>query len=121
MRPAHALAAFLLLAPSGAMASQGSTIASWYGPELNGRRTASGERFDSRQLTAAHRRYPMGTVMLISRGDRHVVVRINDRGPHVRGRGLDLSEAAARQLGIRDQGVARVSYRIIHRPGTARG
>lgn len=116
MKPAHLLIACMIVAPMEAVAGQGSTVASWYGSEWNGRRTASGERFNSRDLTAAHRRYPMGTVMMVSRGDRHVMVRINDRGPHIRGRGLDLSEAAARQLGIRDMGVARVRYRIIHRP-----
>ena len=116
MTPSRLLIACMIMAPIEALAGQGNTVASWYGSELNGRRTASGERFNSRDLTAAHRRYPMGTVMMVSRGDRHVVVRINDRGPHIRGRGLDLSEAAASQLGIRDVGVARVRYRIIHRP-----
>jgi rare lipoprotein A len=75
--------------------------------------TASGERFDHRQLTAASRHYPMGTLLMITHGNRHVVVRVNDRGPFVRNRGLDLSEAAARELGMRDQGVVRVAYQVM--------
>ncbi len=57
----------------------------------------------------------MGTVLVVARGDRRVTVRVNDRGPYVRGRGLDLSEAAARALGMRDDGVARVTYRVVGR------
>ena len=95
-------------------------IASWYGGKFHGRRTASGERFNKHALTAAHRELPFGTlVRVISlRTGRHTVVRINDRGPFVKGRVIDLSHAAARQLGIVASGVDRVRLEIV---GRARG
>ena len=85
-------------------------LASWYGQELHGRRTASGERFDMNELTAAHRQLPFGTRLRVRSVDtgREVVVRINDRGPVKREREIDLSAAAARALGIQHLGVARV-------------
>lgn len=84
--------------------------ASWYGGKFNGRKTASGERFDSRKLTAAHRTLAFGTCVQVERVDtgKRVQVRINDRGPFTRGRIIDLSEAAARRLDFIDEGVARV-------------
>ncbi len=84
--------------------------ASYYGAELAGRRTASGERYDPRRLTAAHRTLPLGTCLDVQRveGGRRVRVRVNDRGPYVRGRILDVSEGAARELGMIQRGVARV-------------
>jgi rare lipoprotein A len=105
----------LCLAPSLAEAATRTVTASWYGARWTGRPTASGERYDHRMMTAASRTLPLGTVILVSHGDRRVIVRINDRGPHVAGRGLDLSEAAARGLGMLDQGVARVTYRVLRR------
>jgi rare lipoprotein A len=83
--------------------------ASWYGPGFHGRRTASGERFNPRGFTAAHRRLPFGTKVRVTnrRNNRSVVVRINDRGPFTRGRIIDLSAASARAIGIR--GVAPVT------------
>lgn len=81
--------------------------ASWYGAE-SGNRTASGEPFDGRSLTAAHRTLPFGTRLRVSYGSRSVVVRVNDRGPYVGGRALDLSRAAAAKLGMIEAGVARV-------------
>jgi rare lipoprotein A (peptidoglycan hydrolase) len=84
--------------------------ASWYGPGLNGGRTASGERFDMHELTAAHRTLPLGSyaqVTNLSNG-RSVVVRINDRGPHARRRAIDLSYAAAKELEMIRAGTARV-------------
>ena len=91
--------------------------ASWYGPRFHGRPTASGERFDREALTAAHRSLPFGTVVRVENlhtGDS-VDVRINDRGPHgKRSRIIDLSEAAARLLGIgRSTGVAPVRVTIV--------
>jgi rare lipoprotein A len=81
-------------------------LASWYGAAHHGRRTASGERFDRRALTAAHRTLPFGTLLRLSNPEngRQVTVRINDRGPFRRGRSLDLAEAAASRLGMRDHG-----------------
>lgn len=88
----------------------GSVLASWYGQELHGRRTASGERFDMNAMTAAHRDWPFGTRVRVRSVDtgREVVVRINDRGPRHPDREIDLSAAAARALGIQQRGVARV-------------
>lgn len=88
--------------------------ASWYGAKYKGRFTASGERFDPSDLTAAHPTLPMGTLVEVSRPDqdRSVVVRINDRGPGG-GRILDVSEAAARRLGMVALGTAQVSLRVI--------
>jgi rare lipoprotein A len=83
-------------------------IASWYGQKFQGRLTSSGEIFDLHKLTAASKTLPIGTlVILTSPGTgRTVVVRINDRGPWLKGRDLDLSEAAAIKLGIHEKGVA---------------
>jgi rare lipoprotein A len=77
-------------------------VASWYGPGFHGRQTASGEIFDTNTLTAAHRRLPFGTRVRVlnERNGRSVVVRINDRGPYVEGRVIDLAKAAAMALGI---------------------
>lgn len=87
-----------------------SGTASYYGSAHQGNRTASGERFDQRDLTAAHRRLPFGTRVKITNlnNDRSVVVRINDRGPHTRNRLIDVSKAAAEQLGMIAAGTARV-------------
>jgi rare lipoprotein A len=84
--------------------------ASYYGSRHHGRRTASGERFDQHALTAAHRTLPFGTKVKVTNlnNDRTVVVRINDRGPHIRGRIIDLSREAAERLGMLRAGVAPV-------------
>lgn len=84
--------------------------ASWYGRRFHGRRTASGERFDMNALTAAHRTLPFGTRVLVRnpRNGQEVEVRINDRGPHLRGRIIDLSHAAAKALGLLQAGDAAV-------------
>lgn len=84
-------------------------VASFYGGKHHGRKTASGERFNQHALTAAHRTLPFGTRVRVSHAGRSVVVRINDRGPFVKGRTIDLSYAAARQLGMIGKGVVRVS------------
>jgi rare lipoprotein A len=88
-------------------------IASWYGPELRGHRTASGERFNPRELTAAHPTLPFQTRLKVTnpRNGRTVIVRVNDRGPG-NGRAIDLSEAAATQLGIHERGFALVEIRV---------
>ena len=84
--------------------------ASYYGSKFHGRPTASGERFDNGKLTAAHRTLPFGTKVRVTNLDngRSVVVRVNDRGPFVRGRIIDLSQAAARRIDMDRAGVARV-------------
>lgn len=90
-------------------------VASWYGRRFHGRPTASGEPFDMNDYTAAHRTLPFGTPVEVRnpRTGRAIVVRINDRGPHVRGRLIDLSYAAARDLGIAARGTARVELRLL--------
>ncbi|MFE1598685.1 septal ring lytic transglycosylase RlpA family protein [Methylobacterium sp. ID0610] len=89
-------------------ASAQSGAASWYGPGFQGRRTANGERFNTHAYTAAHRSLPFGSRVRVTNttNGRSVVVRINDRGPYVGGRVIDLSQASARAIGI--QGVSRV-------------
>jgi rare lipoprotein A len=92
-------------------------MASFYGHECKGRRTASGERFDPNQLTAAHRTLPFGTLVKVTNlaNGRHVVVRINDRGPFARNRVLDLSRAAAQKLGFERDGTAWVRLQVVKR------
>jgi peptidoglycan lytic transglycosylase len=93
-------------------------LASWYGRERHGRRTASGEIFDSNQLVAAHRTASFGTYALVTNlaNGRTVQVRINDRGPAVAGRVVDLSYAAARQLDMVHVGVTRVKVEFLAAP-----
>lgn len=91
--------------------------ASWYGPGFHGRLTANGERYNQNAMTAAHKNLRFGTrvkVTNLSNG-RSVIVRINDRGPFVKGRVLDLSAAAARSLNMINSGVARVKVTILGR------
>lgn len=84
-------------------------IASWYGPGLHGRRTASGERFNTHDFTAAHPHYAFGTrLCVLSRDGKAVEVRVNDRGPYAKNRIIDLSRAAAEALDMVDSGVRRV-------------
>ena len=98
--------------PAPALA-KASGIASYYAKSLNGRRTASGERYDGKALTAAHRTLPFGSRVRVTNlgNGRSVVVRINDRGPFVRGRVIDLTPAGARAIGF--SGVAPVSLSVL--------
>ncbi|SRR5579871_4984614 len=89
-----------------------SGLASFYGNE-SGRHTASGQRFDQNALTCAHRSLPFGTKLRVTHGDRSVIVTVNDRGPFVRGRVLDLSTAAARAVGLTGAGVGRVTAEVV--------
>jgi rare lipoprotein A len=94
----------------------GGGVASYYGNELAGNRTASGERFDPGQLTAAHRSLPFGSMVRVtntSNGDS-VIVRINDRGPFAHGRVIDVSHAAAREIGMHRSGTARVKLALLN-------
>ena len=85
-------------------------VASWYGKREQGKRTASGERFDRMKYTAASRFYPIGTLLMVQypRKGTFVVVRVNDHGPFKKGRVLDLSERAAQTLGLKPYGVGYV-------------
>jgi len=89
-----------------------SGIASYYGNE-SGSKTASGQRFNQNALTCAHRSLPFGTKLRVTHGSRSVVVTVNDRGPFVHGRVLDLSTAAAREVGITSAGVGRVTAEVL--------
>ena len=89
-----------------------SGMASFYGNE-SGRQTASGQRFNQEAMTAAHRSLPFGTKLRVTHGSRSVVVTINDRGPFVRGRVLDLSTGAARAIGLTSAGVGHVTAEVM--------
>lgn len=118
----------LLAGPTAQAASAGVTevslslpqrhhqgVASWYGGRHQGRKTASGEIFSIAKRTAAHRSLPLGTVIRVTNLDngRHCLVRVNDRGPYVEGRILDLSEQAARDIGMHEAGTALVRIDVV--------
>jgi len=118
-----ALAALLVAAPTGQSPLFTDTLpdwmqqgrVSWYGPGFHGRRTANGETFDTHEMTMAHRSLAFGSevrVVNLENG-RIVVVRVNDRGPYVRGRIADLSHAAASELGFADDGVVRARIELL--------
>lgn len=86
-------------------------VASWYGPKFHGKKTSSGERFNMYAMTAAHRTLPLGSIVRVTHigNGRRVVLKVNDRGPFVEGRIIDLSYGAARRLGMVKEGIARVT------------
>lgn len=88
---------------------------SWYGKRFNGRKTANGERFNMFALTAAHKTLPFGTLLRVKNlnNDKAVIVKVNDRGPFIRGRVLDLSYGAAEKLGFAAAGVTTVEARVV--------
>ena len=90
-------------------------IASYYGGNFNGKRTASGEMFNKNAMTAAHRSLKFGTKLKVTnlRNGKTVLVRVNDRGPHVQGRIIDLSQAAAKKIGLAHAGTARVKLEVL--------
>lgn len=94
---------------------KGSMKASWYGPGFHGRKTANGEVYDQMSFTAAHKSLKFGTLLKITnlKNNKSVVIRINDRGPYIHGRDLDLSKAAALELGMVRKGVARIKVEEI--------
>jgi rare lipoprotein A len=91
---------------------------SWYGKDFAGKPTASGEPFDPEDLTIAHRTLPLGTRVRLTNPEngRSVEARVNDRGPYAAGRSADLSRAAARRLGLIEDGVGEVRMQVISRP-----
>lgn len=95
--------------------TSGYVLASWYGHKFNGRKTASGERFDMHAMTCAHRTLPFGTKLRVTNPDNNksVLVIVNDRGPFIRGRSLDLSYGAAEKIGIVKKGVGRVKIELV--------
>ena len=88
----------------------GVMTASWYGPRFHGKLTANGEQYNQMALTAAHKSLPFGTVLQVTnfKNGKSVIVRINDRGPYIEGRDLDLSKGTALNLGMIDRGVIKV-------------
>jgi rare lipoprotein A len=98
--------------PSSGTGRSFSGMASYYGNE-SGSKTASGQRFNQNAMTCAHRSLPFGTKLKVTHGDRSVVVTVNDRGPFIRGRVLDLSTAAARAVGLTGAGVGRVVAEVM--------
>lgn len=100
------------MTPSSGTGRSFSGMASFYGNE-SGSRTASGQRFNQNAMTAAHRSLPFGTKLRVTHGGQSVIVTINDRGPFVRGRVLDLSTGAARAIGLTGAGVGRVTAEVV--------
>ena len=94
---------------------KGSMKASWYGPGFHGQKTANGEVYNQNSFTAAHKSLKFGTLLKITnlKNSKSVVVRINDRGPYIHGRDLDLSKAAALELGMVRKGVAKIKVEEI--------
>jgi len=93
-------------------------LASWYGAKFHGRPTASGESYDMNRISAAHKQLPLGTVVLVKNRDngKKLRVPINDRGPFIKGRIIDLSVAAARRLDMFGQGLANVRIKVVRLP-----
>lgn len=96
----------------------GTMKASWYGPKFHGKNTANGEVYDQYSFTAAHKKLPFGTMLKVTNPEngKFVVVRINDRGPYIKGRQLDLSKSAALALGMMDEGVIKVNVEKVVLP-----
>ena len=101
------------LGASAGRANAEPAVSSWYGPGLEGNPTASGEPFRSEGYTAAHRSLPFGTKLLVTYGQRQTVVRVTDRGPYVAGRDIDLSQAAAQEIGLTTAGADAVDVRVL--------
>ena len=95
--------------------SEYTGISSWYGPDFNGKQTSNGEYYDMYAFTAAHKTFPMHTIVRVTNLDNHkqVTVRVNDRGPFVKNRIIDLSKAAARKIGMTQKGTARVRLEVL--------
>lgn len=112
MLPKFVLSAALMASTPAAAHAQ-TMIASWYGPHFHGHPTASGCIYNQHALTAASRDLPLGSLIAVSRQGRRVILLVNDRGPFVSGRRLDLSHAAAQRLDMLRVGVAEVQVRVI--------
>lgn len=115
MTKALIVAGLLLIGTASQSLAMCGDVASWYGPGFHGRKTASGERFNKHAMTAAHKTLKFGTKLKVTnpKNGKSVIVRINDRGPFVGKRTLDLSEGAAIKLGVKSRGVANVCVTIV--------
>jgi rare lipoprotein A len=110
MRKGTMFAAATLILALAAPAHAGSMVSSYY---WQGKKTANGERYNSEGLTAAHKTLPFGTKLRVTHKGKSVTVRVNDRGPFIKGRQLDLSRGAARRLGMLNAGVAPVQVDVM--------
>jgi len=101
---------------NGATWLSGTGKASWYGDKFHGKKTASGDKYDMNEYTAAHKTLPFGTKVKITnqRNGKSVVVEINDRGPYVKSRQFDLSKAAFETIGNPDRGVISIDYEVVN-------
>jgi peptidoglycan lytic transglycosylase len=117
-RPSDSLAFAKYVAPKPSPAVSEIGVASWYGEQFQGNATASGEVFDMNGLTAANRDLPLGTKIKVTnlRNNKSLVLRVNDRGPYIPGRFLDVSKSAAERLGFMNAGLARVEMKVVHTP-----
>lgn len=99
-----------------------SGVASYYHDSLHGNKTASGQIYDKRKMSAAHKTLPLGTTVRVTETEtgKSIVVRVNDRGPFIKGRVIDLSRRAAQELGIITKGITRVKVEVLSTP-TGRG
>lgn len=114
------LMGFFSLFLSSAAFAQEEGVASFYADMLKGRKMANGDRYDPEDLTCAHPTAPLGSIMKVARQDNpdhSVMVIVTDRGPFVKGRIIDLSKRAAKELGIIDTGIAKVVVALIKKPG----
>ncbi len=118
MKKKYLLLALILITASFLYAGQ-TGYASWYGGEFHGRKTANGEVFDTYKFTAAHRTLPFDTILKVTNleNGKSTVVRVNDRGPFVGDRLIDLSFAAAKEIGLIEAGVSKVSIEIVESNG----
>lgn len=110
------LLATAFLSGSAYAISPGQTItghASYYGKKFHGRTTANGERYNMNGLTCAHKHWKFGTKLKVSYNGKSVIVRVNDRGPFIKGRMIDLSKGAARKIGMIQRGVAKVKVEVV--------
>lgn len=114
---AGAVVASLAAGPLANEAEAEPVVSSWYGSELEGAPTASGEPYRPEGHTAAHPSLPLGTELLVTYGGRQDIVRVTDRGPHVKGRGLDLSQAAAEDIGLTTTGADAVDVKVLDGSG----
>ena len=110
---------FLCLLISTVATSQVAGIASYYHDSLKGERMANGQRYNPEKLTCAHLTYPLGSILKVARKDnpdQSVMVTVVDRGPYIKGRVIDLSKAAAKEIGLITPGIAEVMIVMVKRP-----
>jgi rare lipoprotein A (peptidoglycan hydrolase) len=117
-RPSESMAYAKYNAPKPKSVDRAVGVASWYGEAFQGNPTASGEPYDMNELTAANRSLPLGTQIKVTnlRNHRTLLLRVNDRGPYIPGRFLDVSKRAARQLGFEYAGLAKVQIEVVRYP-----